>query len=132
MVAKEVGTGEMGEKGEGIKKFKLATSDQDGGIGRYTLPPSTTKRTTINLKTKNNQNFQKIKLYGNPTTMQLKKKYSFRLLGGAEMGSWGGREFLARWLEDLGARWQLADLVVPYLHADKLEEQLGSETYCIS
>ena len=59
MVAKEVGTGEMGEKGEGIKKFKLATSDQDGGIGRYTLPPSTTKRTTINLKTKNNQNFQK-------------------------------------------------------------------------
>ena len=33
------------------------TSDQDGGIGRYTLPPHTSKiRTTTNLNTKNNQN----------------------------------------------------------------------------
>ena len=36
---------------------KTETSREDGGIGRYTLPPRTTKRrTTTNLKTKNNQN----------------------------------------------------------------------------
>ena len=64
------------------------TSGQDGGIGRYTLPPHTTKRrTTPNLKTKKEQNCQKIKLYGNSTTKELKKKHSSRLVGGAEMGS---------------------------------------------
>ena len=58
------------------------TSSQDGGIGKYTLPPCTTKRgTTTNLKTKNNQNCQKIKLYGSPTTKQLKKKHSSRPVG---------------------------------------------------
>ena len=61
---------------------------QDGGIGRYTLPPCTTKRrTTTNLKTKNNHNCQKIELYGNLTTKELKKKHSSRPVGGAEMGS---------------------------------------------
>ena len=60
-------------------------------MGRYSLLPHTTKRrTTTNLKTKNNQNFQKIKLYGSRTTKELKKKYSPRQVGGAEMGSWGG------------------------------------------
>ena len=58
----------------------MQTSGQDGGIRRYTLPPNTTKgRTTTNLKTKSNQNCQKIELYGSPTTKELKKKYSFRL-----------------------------------------------------
>ena len=52
------------------------------------MPPCTTKRrTTENLKTKNNQNCQKIKLYGSPTTKELKKKHSFRQGGGAEKGS---------------------------------------------
>ena len=61
---------------------------KDGGVGRYTLSPHTTKRrTTTNLKTKNNQNCQKIELYGNPTTKELKQKRSFRLVGGAETGS---------------------------------------------
>ena len=46
--------------------------------------PHTTKRTTTNLKTKNNQNCQKIELYGSPTTKKLKKKHSSRLVGGAE------------------------------------------------
>ena len=33
---------------------KMETSGQDGGVGRYTLPPHTTKRrTTTNLKNKN-------------------------------------------------------------------------------
>ena len=42
---------------------------------------------TANLKTKNNQNFQKTKLYGSLTTKELKKKHSSRLVGGMEMGS---------------------------------------------
>ena len=44
----------------------------------------TTKRRTTNLKTKNNQNCQKIKLYGSPTTKELKKKHSSRPVGRAE------------------------------------------------
>ena len=66
----------------------IFTSSQDGGIGRYTLLPRTTKRrTTMNLKTKNKQNCQKIKLYGSPTTKELKKKHSSRPVRGAEMGN---------------------------------------------
>ena len=53
-------------------------------MGRYTLPPRTTKRRTTNLKTKDNQNCQKIELYGNPTTKELKKKHSSIVGGGAE------------------------------------------------
>ena len=59
-------------------KLMFWTSGQDGGIGKYTLPPHTNKRTTTNLKTKNNQNCQKIELYGSPTTKKLKKKHAFR------------------------------------------------------
>ena len=47
------------------------------------MPPSTNKRRmTTNLKTKNNQNFQKIELYGSLITKELKKKHSSRLVGG--------------------------------------------------
>ena len=42
-------------------------------------------------KNKNNQNRQKIELYGSPTTKETKKKHSFRPIGGAEMGSWAER-----------------------------------------
>ena len=57
------------------------TFDQDEGIGRYALLCSTIKRrTTTNLKTENNQNCEKIELYGSPTTKELKKKYSSRLV----------------------------------------------------
>ena len=45
--------------------------------------------TTTNLKTKTNKNYQKIKLYGSPTTKELKKKHSSRQVGGVEKGSWG-------------------------------------------
>ena len=56
--------------------------------GRHTVPPRTTKRrTTTNLKTKNNQNSQKTELYGSPTTKELKKTHSSRPVGGAEKGS---------------------------------------------
>ena len=51
------------------------------------MPPHTSKKRTTNLKTKNNQNCQKIELYGSPTTKELKKKHSFRPVGGAEMGA---------------------------------------------
>ena len=32
----------------------ILTSSQDGGVGRHTVPPHTTKRTATNLKTKKN------------------------------------------------------------------------------
>ena len=52
------------------------------------MPPHTTKRRiTTNLKTKNNQNCQKIELYGSLTTKELKKKQSSRLVERAETGS---------------------------------------------
>ena len=74
--------------------YKLSldrTSSQGGGVGRYTLSPCTTKRRTF-LTTKNNQNCQKIKLYDSPMTKKLKKKHSFRLVGGTKMGSQGGED----------------------------------------
>ena len=84
------------------------------------MPPCTTKRrTTTNLKTKNNQNCQKIKLYGSLTTKELKKKHSFRPVGGMETGSQGGED---------SARWQLVGQGVPHLCADNQKEQLGHET----
>ena len=62
-------------------------SDQDGGIGRNAILPCSTKRKiTTNLKTKSNQNCQKIKLHGSLTTKKLKKP-SHRLVRGVEMGS---------------------------------------------
>ena len=73
--------------------IKIKNTNQDGGIGRHIVPPHTTKRRiTTNLKTKNNQNRQKIELYGSLTTRELKEKHSSRLVGGAETGSQGGKE----------------------------------------
>ena len=70
----------------------IATSSQDGGLGRHTVPLHTTKRrTTTNLKTKNNQNARKIELHGSPATKELKKKHSSRVVGGVETGSWAER-----------------------------------------
>ena len=61
------------------------TFSQDGGVGRYTSLFHTTKRrTTINFKTKNYQNCQKIELYGTLTTKKLKKKHSPRLRRGGD------------------------------------------------
>ena len=78
------------------------------------MPPHTTKRrTTTNLKTKNNQNCQKIKLYGSLTNKELKKKHSSRPVGGAAAVRLG-------WMKQKGADW-----VVPHLHADKLGGTTG-------
>ena len=93
------------------------------------MPRHTTKnRTTKNLKRKNNQNCQKIELYASLTTRELKKKHSFRPVGGAEMGSQAERiqggvaagrlsEGAAGGLER--DKWQMADWAVPHLHVDK-------------
>ena len=57
------------------KIIQQLSSGQHGGIDRNPLLPHTTKRRiTINLKSINNQKCHKIKLYGTPTTTELKKQ----------------------------------------------------------
>ena len=98
----------------------IGTSGQDGVIGRHTLPPCTTKtRTTTNLKTKNNQNFQKIEPYGSLTTEELKKHIP-RLIGGVETDSQGGEDSQ----QDSGW-WSGWSHICVQINQ---EEQLGSET----
>ena len=70
------------------------TSGQDGGVGSCALCPCATlhnPRKNYNQisKTNNTQNHQKIKLYGSPTTKDLKKPHSSRQVGGAESWGWG-------------------------------------------
>ena len=104
------------------------TPSQDGGEVRHTVPPHTTKRrTTTDLKTKNNQNCQKVELYGSLTTKELKKKQSSRLVGGVEMGNQAERTLARRQLVDR-ARWQLAEQAVPHLCADKAAKALTEKS----
>ena len=75
------------------------------------MPPHTTKRKTKTyLRTKNSQNCQKIKLYGSLTTKLLKKKHSFRLVGGPETSSRQGQDVQqgSGWSTEQ-VMWQLAD-----------------------
>ena len=89
------------------------------------MPPCTTQiRTTTNLKTKTTQNCQKIKLYGSPTTKELKKKHSFRPVGGAEMGNQGGKD---SW-QSSGWRTRWSHICVQI----NQEKQLGNKTDCIT
>ena len=98
-------------------------SGQVGGIDRYTLLPHTTKRrTTTSLKTKNNQNCQKIELYGSLTTRNL-KKCSSRLIGGTETGSQGGDGLGRR-----GCGWWMGQTRSHTRVWINWEKQLGSET----
>ena len=85
-------------------------------------PHTTRRRTTTNLKTNNNQNCQKIKLYRSPTTKELKKKHSSRPVGGVETGGSGGED-----------SWQVCGWQTGQSHIQvqiNWEEQLGSETDC--
>ena len=60
------------------------------------MPPCTTKRrTTTNLKTKNNQNCQKIRLYGSPTTRVKEETFIQTSRRGGD-GQWGRRRVAAR------------------------------------
>ena len=73
------------------KNLIYKNSGQYEGIGRNaSLPHTTKRRITTNLKTTNKQNCQKIKLCGTLTTMEL-KKHSLRTIRGMEMGSWTER-----------------------------------------
>ena len=85
------------------------------------MPPLTTKRRiTTNLKTKNNQNWQKIELYGSLKTKELKRKHSTRLEGRAETGSWDGE------VSQRGGGWQSGQ---SHIHMQiNQEEKLWSET----
>ena len=86
------------------------------------MPPLTPKKRTTNLKTKNNQNWLKIKLYGSLTTKKLKKTHSSRLVGGADTGTRGEEG----WRQ--GSGWQSEQ---PHICVQiNQEEQLGSETDC--
>ena len=75
---------------------------------------------TTNLKTNNSDNCQKIELYGSLTTKELKKKHSFRLVGGAETGSQGGKDV---WQ---GGSWQTGRSHISM--KINPEKQLGSKT----
>ena len=79
------------------------------------------------MKPKNNQNCQKIKLYGSPITKELKKKDLSRLVGKVEMGSQGGEDLQqGRELGWRGGTWQTRQF---HIHLwISWEEQLGSET----
>ena len=84
------------------------------------LPHTTKRRTTTNLKTKNNQNCQKIELHESLTTKELKKKHSSRLVGGAEAGSQGGEDTR----HGSGADW-----AIPHLCVDKPGGRTWERTY---
>ena len=95
------------------KKSYNKTSGQDGGVSRYILTPPT----ITNLKTKNNQNFQKIELYGSLTTKELKKKHSSKLVRGVETDSQGGEDtWQSSGWRTGQVRPQLSDWAVPYLY----------------
>ena len=58
-------------------KRSLRNSGQDRGVGRYTLPPHTTKRkTTTNLKTKNNQNCHKNQTVWKSNNQEVKETFT--------------------------------------------------------
>ena len=76
----------------------------------------------------NNQNCQKIKLHGSLTTKELKKKHSSRLVGGRRQADRVERTHGKAAARELGqARWQLAEQVVPHLHAGKLGGTTGEQ-----
>ena len=98
------------------------TSGQDGGVGRHTVPSCTPKRrTTTNLKTRNNQNYQKIELYGSPTTKEL-NTHSPRPVGGAEMDSQADRTCGKA---ATGGPGEAADWKVPHACSEKLGGTTG-------
>ena len=96
------------------------------------LPHITKRRATTNLKTKNNQNCQKITLYGSLTTKELKKKHLSRPVGGAETGSQGAVESLQGrgwWTRPGGGWWSGWSHICMRIN---WEEQLGRETDCVT
>ena len=86
------------------------------------MPPHNQRKDNSKFKNKkkNNQNCQKIELYGSLTTKELRKKHASRAVGGEETGSQGGED-----------PWQGSDWQTRWFHIGvqiSQEEQLGSET----
>ena len=76
---------------DSVLKKNMGTSGQDGGIGRHTVPPHTTKRRTTTIykeKTTRTDRKSNCMEVGQP---ELTEKHSSRLTGGAETGSWTER-----------------------------------------
>ena len=60
-------------------------SSQDGRVGKHASPlVQPQKEKQLNLKPKNTQNCQKVKLHGSLTTEDLKKPHSDTQVGGAD------------------------------------------------
>ena len=92
-------------------------SGKDGNVGRYiSLPHTTKRRITTNLKTKNNQNCQRIELYGSLTTKELQTKHLSRPAKGAEMG---GQAEMGRWEKRICGKTGAGRPDIPHSHADK-------------
>ena len=71
----------------------MSSSGQDGDVGRNpSLPHTTKRRKTTNLKTINNKKSHKIKLHGTLTTKKLKKQPT-RPVG----GRWADRMMERTW-----------------------------------
>ena len=74
-------------------KSEIRSSGQDGGVGRNpSLPPTTKRKITTNLKSINNQKCKKINLHGTPTTSELKIQ-STRTTTGSATTQQGGLPF---------------------------------------
>ena len=96
---------------------KLWTSGQDGGIGKYTVPPHTTKRRTTNLKTKKQPELPENRIVWKSDNEGVKAE-TFIQTGRR------GRDGQLGW-KGCTARWWLEDWAVPHLHADKLGGTTG-------
>ena len=104
-------------------RLRFQVSSQDEGIGRQALLPCTTKRRITNdLKLENNQNCQKIKLYGSLRTSEYGVKETFIQTGRR------GRDGKPGWT-GLVTR-QQAEQDIPHSHAGKLGRTTGDETDC--
>ena len=101
-----------------FNSLHLRTFGQDGGIGRYTVPPCTTKRrTTTNLKSKKQPELPENRTVWKFDNQGVKEETFIQTSRRGGDKQPGQRGHLARW--------QLEDWVVPHLCANSWEEPLG-------
>ena len=93
-------------------KTRNRTSGREGGIGRCTLSPRTTKRrTTTNLKTKKQLELPENQPLWKSNSQAVKEETFIQTGRKGGDGQLGWRGHMARW-------W-LEDQAVPHLHVDK-------------
>ena len=104
----------MGEAKNIFLKIRNKDENQDGGIGRHTAPPRTTR-------TDRKSNGKKY------DTKEIKNKQSSRRVGGSEMGSRGGEDSWGCGGTETGAVWDERNrqsdhwqTLRPHIRADKL------------